>query len=632
MMKLKRIEFGEDKFRKLGDLSIEIAPRITVIAGHNGIGKSTILGLIANCSGMSKDDKNLFNTLFQSNFQEAFFLDYHRDFFNYQNSSKPIPKVILEYEDDAGSLITKSCAVSTQKISVKSSSYKSHMVKVPTEKVSINSPGLFNDDSNKTGDIDNDMKEKDDLISVWRLRIIPRTIIERADDACQIRPEASLFPQNPANKSSRVSGSGKVPIPTLYLGMSRMAPIGEFDNELIEKKKAVKFHNEDKVFIENGFNSVLRYKKSSDSHIVFHSFKNSKKKSFIPSFEDHDTLSVSLGQDSLSSIVTALASFNKLKREKGENYKGGILVIDEVDAGFHPHAQEKLISLLSKTAKDLDLQIIITTHSLTVIKKILSDNDRPGEKHNSVVYLMDTNYPYAMENPTYTKIKNDMLMNHQKEDAEEPAKVYFEDREAAFFFRKILQGRSIIDHKANFGRSIQENPLNVGCDILMKLISGDDYFKKVVIVPDNDVFTEKTNRDIINANPNICPLPGSVSFDENTKGTDRTPEKILFDFLSEKLKEISEENRNFWKSVREGNPQYTSNFVEERILSIDKTSENKQRDVLKRWFNENINFISNARIVELWCNENKSQVDNFISKLTAAIDYVSRSEKPKTRK
>ncbi|EPG7693233.1 AAA family ATPase, partial [Acinetobacter baumannii] len=49
-MKLKRIVFDEQGFRSLKKIDLDIAPRITVIAGHNGIGKSTILGLIANCS------------------------------------------------------------------------------------------------------------------------------------------------------------------------------------------------------------------------------------------------------------------------------------------------------------------------------------------------------------------------------------------------------------------------------------------------------------------------------------------------------------------------------------------------------------------------------------------------------
>ncbi len=48
-----------------------------------------------------------------------------------------------------------------------------------------------------------------------------------------------------------------------------------------------------------------------------------------------------MGQDCLGSMATALASFNQLKRDMGDAYPGGLLVIDEMDVGFHPHAIER---------------------------------------------------------------------------------------------------------------------------------------------------------------------------------------------------------------------------------------------------------------------------------------------------
>ena len=132
-MKLKKILFEEKGFRKLRNIEIAIAPGITAIAGHNGIGKSTILGLIANCSGVSRGKTaSLFGKVFQSNFQEAFYLDYYEDFENYRvkEASKPdTPKVVLQYELADGSVIHKTCTVSTQKYRIKEKLYKSHMIK-----------------------------------------------------------------------------------------------------------------------------------------------------------------------------------------------------------------------------------------------------------------------------------------------------------------------------------------------------------------------------------------------------------------------------------------------------------------------------------------------------------------------
>lgn len=465
-MKLKKISFDEKGFRKLKNIEIPIAPYITAIAGHNGIGKSTILGLIANCSGLSKGEKSFFGKVFQSNFQEAFHLDYFQDYDNYLikgTKKADTPKVTVQYHVETnqdGSFIelNKICAVSIQKHAIKERLYKNHMIKVPEDK------HIDPNHSLDLEDFDNNSlsSSSEPLINIWRLRIIPRT------QQLPNTPEIEVLDE-------KLKGAGKMPIPTLYLGMSRMTPIGEFDAELIDKKTIKKMNGEDKNFIVNSFKDVL-YFDESDNEITAHSFSSSKKSSYLPSFPYH-SFTVSLGQDSLSSIVTALASFNYLKRTSPQTYSGGILVIDEVDAGLHPRAQEKLINLLHTQARKLNLQIILTTHSLTVIKTILSKNEHPGEKVNGVVYLQDSNFPRIMENPTYTKIKNDMLVLAPLEDKPETIKLYFEDDEALFFFKQILKYKNIIHDKDYFGKELELISLSVGCNILLDLHKGDSYFK-----------------------------------------------------------------------------------------------------------------------------------------------------------
>ena len=401
-MKLKKVIFAEP-FRKLGGLKIDIAPRITAIGGHNGIGKSTILGLIANCSGLSAGEKSLFGKAFQSNFQDAFHLDYQADFAKYVQTagrSTSTPKVVFHYLRNDGSGVEKTCSVSTQKYAIKESLYKNHMVKVPlSESETEPNPQAelieIEEDLAGVDEVVANNEPDEPRIEVFRLRLIPRTThIFSTEDS-------------DAQHDDKVN-SKKVPIPTLYLGMSRMTPIGEFESSLIDRKTLARMDEEDKRFIFDSFYSVLPFKKEGDA-VTSHSFAGSKKGSVLPSFQHH-SFTVSLGQDSLSAIITALASFNRLKRTKPDEYQGGILVIDEVDAGLHPRAQEKLIELLHQQSRRLDLQIILTTHSLTVMKSILNKNDHPGSKVNDVVYLTDSNHPRIMEQPTYTKIKTDMLV------------------------------------------------------------------------------------------------------------------------------------------------------------------------------------------------------------------------------
>ena len=605
-MKLKKISFDEKGFRKLKNIEIPIAPYITAIAGHNGIGKSTILGLIANCSGLSKGEKSFFGKVFQSNFQEAFHLDYFKDYENYHiNGTKKAdtPKVTVQYHVETnqdGSFIelNKICAVSIQKHAIKERLYKNHMIKVLEDK------HIDPNHSLDLEDFDNNSlsSSSEPLINIWRLRIIPRT------QQLPNTPEIEVLDE-------KLKGAGKMPIPTLYLGMSRMTPIGEFDAELIDKKTIRKMDGEDKNFIVNSFKDVL-YFDESGNEITAHSFSSSKKSSYLPSFPYH-SFTVSLGQDSLSSIVTALASFNYLKRTSPQTYSGGILVIDEVDAGLHPRAQEKLINLLHTQARKLNLQIILTTHSLTVIKTILSKNEHPGKKVNDVVYLQDSNFPRIMENPTYTKIKNDMLVLAPLEDKPETIKLYFEDDEALFFFKQILKYKNIIHDKDYFGKELELISLSVGCNILLDLHKGDSYFQSVILIPDNDVFSSESNRKTIEENPNICPLPNDSTFTDNTRHTERNPEMILYRFLQRKLEG---HNDNFWKQMLGA---YTSDYVRDRVMTL---TSNSNRDENKKWFQDNVNFIEKSGIIEKWCGENEKQVDMFLERIVEAVNIVSCSK------
>ncbi|MDT1827834.1 ATP-binding protein, partial [Acinetobacter baumannii] len=82
---------------------------------------------------------------------------------------------------------------------------------------------------------------------------------------------------------------------------------------------------------------------------------------------NYDHESVSVGEDNTGQILMALFSFQKLKEEYVD-YHGGILLIDEIDAGLFPAAQVELIKILESFAKRLNLQIIFTTHSPIVIQ------------------------------------------------------------------------------------------------------------------------------------------------------------------------------------------------------------------------------------------------------------------------
>ena len=51
-----------------------------------------------------------------------------------------------------------------------------------------------------------------------------------------------------------------------------------------------------------------------------------------------------------------------------DRYKGGILLIDELDATLYGFSQAKLVDYLWQAAKDYKIQIIFTTHSPIILK------------------------------------------------------------------------------------------------------------------------------------------------------------------------------------------------------------------------------------------------------------------------
>ena len=60
-------------------------------------------------------------------------------------------------------------------------------------------------------------------------------------------------------------------------------------------------------------------------------------------------------------------SFRKLKEDYAD-YKGGLLLIDEADAGLFPTAQVNLLKMLDRECKNLDLQVVMTSHSPVLIE------------------------------------------------------------------------------------------------------------------------------------------------------------------------------------------------------------------------------------------------------------------------
>lgn len=547
-MKIKSISFGDIPFRMFRNLTINISERLTVIAGHNGIGKSTLLGLIANGSELkSSEGKTLLKRSFQAQLHELFYLDIERD---YVKKTADKPYFTLTYSHPEKEDLIKTCNVS---------------------------------------------KHSEKKLGIERLKVVPRGEQEGWD----------------------VGASAKVPIPTLFLSMSRMLPNGEYQSSL-NSELSKTLSDEDKIYIREKFKAIIDNKVVDSNHITKQELKGTTKKSLLPEFE-HSTRTISLGQDSLGVIITALASFAKLKREN-PNYKGGILLIDEIDAGFHPRAQIKLIQLIKKEAKSLNLQIIMTSHSLTIIQEVLKISDetaRAGRNIDSVVYIEDVLRPKLMEYPTYENIKSDMLgILPTFDDVTPQIKVYFEDKEAEWFFNKLLETEKF-DSKLSYGYDLTLVSAKLGCDNLRTLYTTDDYFRQVVIVFDNDVLLNDRTTPIMEESKTILALPAIIG-DDVANIEIRTPEFQIYSYLSKLLLNLE---HPYWNNLPH---RYNIELIKDSIIDTFPMTAGQEplRVIRKEWFKTNLIHFEQTNLMAYFYHDNIDVITPFINDFKTALETL----------
>lgn len=516
-------------FRGLEGVKIILGKHITVLAGRNGIGKSTILALLGNtCEIKGKQGKTLFNTQFRTEFSEIF---KGSELFDKSGSNK----CRINFCDNNNfDKITESkvCRISWQ----------------------------------------TDKKKKNGK----RFRIIPET--------------------RGANKNSR-----KKEWPSLYLGLSRLYPIGEVKDEKIKINKLTKLEESDKDYFVNNYKKILNLAFENDEVCLdmIEIGDTARKKGIGVNTSEYSSISNSAGQDNIGQIIMSIMSFKKLK-EKNTNYSGGILLIDEIDATLHPIAQNKLIDYLYKSSKELDLQIVVTTHSISLLKYItekINYNENSMNNNYEAYYFTKNNGPLIVNrNPEYSIIENDLTLS--KPGISNVVSVYSEDDEARWFFEKLIKKYSL---------KLRIVKVKLSCDALLQLNKNDPvYFSNIIIVLDGDVPNE-----YISNQKNIIKLPGNVR-----------PEKIIYDFLIN----LSYES-DLWKKGR------SCGFAKENIIENGPESnkyDGKERDKYKKWFNENLEIIEGLGVFEYWSEENRGIHDEFEEKFKNVYNEIAlRKSYPK---
>src|SRR5690606_10190542 len=228
-------------------------------------------------------------------------------------------------------------------------------------------------------------------------------------------------------KGDRSKGSGYIQLPVIYLSLSRLFPIGE--DTLINTSNEISLTEAEFKFYKDWHNKILIIPNVEMTSVDYMASKQKNTLGANTSF--YDWKMNSAGQDNIGKILLAILSFKRLKEIHGAAYQGGILAIDEIDATLYPASQLKLIEAFRKFSSQFNIQVVFTTHSLSILEKACEwQEDIKITGQLKVVYLQKVDSKVkAIDNISYEVIKNKLNVALSIREKPKKIPVFTEDKE-----------------------------------------------------------------------------------------------------------------------------------------------------------------------------------------------------------
>jgi predicted ATPase len=398
--------------------------------------------------------------------------------------------------------------------------------------------------------------------------------------------------------------------PVIFLSLKRLYPITDRDYKVIDFEY-LKLHKNDFITLTNRLlNRVSSCATSTTGTIS----------SAVAHGNNYDQDSVSAGEDNAGQIVLALMAFRKLKEEYLD-YKGGLLLIDEADAGLFPDAQIKLIDILNHECHDLNLQVIMTSHSPTLIEYTYEQSQKFRHRFKTV-YLSDTyGRVQIMEDMSWPQINADIhtrTVSLSDDVALPKVNIYFEDREGLGFFKEIMKRQPI-------NKFLNLLDVTLGCSNYIQLIQKkiSEFSEKSIICLDADVDSKGLNSIVL--------LPGSLP-----------PDQLIFEYLYN-----LPASHKIWKNPRQFTRHVLTSVAGDIIqrleikgdtidlkalisrcrnenVKLEKSSDERLRKLFKAFyqnqsFQDFLKQKSEFNPWHHWINENKEECELFKSRFIARL-------------
>ena len=368
--------------------------------------------------------------------------------------------------------------------------------------------------------------------------------------------------------------------PAIYLSLKRLYPIGE-DSKI--KEVDVQLPDDEKEFYAEWHNKILILTRDNEKILTPSIIKSNNKDTIGANTSYYDWLTNSAWQDNIWKILLAILSFKRLKEKYPNSYKGGILVIDELDATLYPGSQIKVIEFLHQMAEKYCIQIVFTTHSLTILEKIEEMKNKNKHNRNTIKSL----FLEKVDNTINIKEKWFLYIKHKLEVSLSDAPrnidkidIYCEDKEWIILAKNFLW--RAITKNLNFVQ------VSLGCENYLNLITHKIpafLYPNSIIILDGDA-RQKIERKNEKNRKNIVCLPW-----------DKSPERILAEFLN---------------NLNDGDTFWDKGFSHQLCFRDHPFSEiNSSRDKAKRRFNSEIIQSYYTQILKYWKKQHKDQVEEF---------------------
>ena len=392
---------------------------------------------------------------------------------------------------------------------------------------------------------------------------------------------------------SRNAGEGNYPHPLIYLGLDRLYPLA--------KSKNFSGNEDIHLTVEetNFYNKWQQDITIIPDNISPDPIKTDTKDFLACKTYYYDGESNSAGQDNIGQIITAILSFKRLKTMLGDKYRGGILLIDEVDATLHIVAQERIIKFLVDMSITYNLQIICTTHSINIIELC----SHQYNKHSTINALYRRKGKILVNNKANLEDIKAEITAISPNNKKFLVHVFFEDIVAMKFFNVITNNyfkdyiHCVNDKKDSFEASSLIN-------LAKHSIPGLD---RSIFILDGDM-SENVKKNFPKKSNNILVLPVNGAI-----------ELVMYNYLHD-------ENSAFWDNSI-GSYNYTMCFKNYSNLHFhdcnDTDNRKKAISDYKKWFSEQESLkqwgINNKSLYKSWLKQNQQPVIDFATKFYEAL-------------